>query len=83
MDGYERKNVVENKGEFLKKMEMFSPYMVGFQEDGSMISKQYPSDCAISGPNHQPCILITHDESTFSANDRNHQEWIKEEHAFL
>lgn len=48
-----------------------------------MIPKQYPPDCAVNGPNRRPCILITHDESTFSANDGKHQAWLKEGHAFL
>lgn len=83
LDGHEREDVVKDRGEFLKKMEMLSPYMVEFREDTSMIPKEYPSDCAIDGPNRRSCILITHDESIFSANDGNHQGWVKEEHAFL
>lgn len=41
------------------------------------------ADCAVNGPNRRPCILITHDESTFSANDGRHQAWLEKGRAFL
>ena len=40
-----------------------------FRDDGSMEEKVYPSDCAVNGLNKRPVILITHDESTFLANN--------------
>ncbi len=83
LDGHERPDVVEDRGQFLGELERLSPYLVEFQEDGSMVPKEYPPDCAVGGPNRRPCILITHDESTFSANDGNHQAWLMKGHAFL
>lgn len=83
LDGHERPDVVQDRHYFLTELEKLSPYLVEFREDGSMVSKQYPADCAVNGPNRRPCILITHDESTFSANNGRHQAWLKDRHTFL
>lgn len=83
LDGHERSDVVEDRHQFLSELEKLSPYLVEFNEDGSMIPKEYPCDCTVGGPDRRPYILITHDESTFSANDGRHQAWLKEGHAFL
>ena len=69
LNGHERPDVIEYRAQFLKELEAFGPYLVEFRNDGSMEEKAYPSDCAVNGPNKRPVILITHDESTFSAND--------------
>ena len=50
-------------------MEKLKPYMVEFNEDGTMKPKGYLPDCAVEGENQQPIIVITHDECTFSANE--------------
>lgn len=68
-DGHERSDVVEDRHQFLSELEKLSPYLVEFCDNGTMIPKKYLFDCAVNGLNCQPCILITHDESTFSAND--------------
>jgi hypothetical protein len=47
-----------------------------------MKEKQYPIGCCIDGPDRRPIILITHDESIFSANDGRHQAWIGENGTF-
>jgi hypothetical protein len=59
------------------------PYMVEFNENGSMKPKEYPNDCRVGGPDRQPIIFITHGESIFSANDGRRQAWMKENHIFL
>ena len=51
VDGHERSDVVEDRTHFLKKMEELKPYMVEFNEDGTMKPKVYPSDCAVEGEN--------------------------------
>lgn len=51
-------------------MKLLLPYFVEFSEDGTIVSKEYPSDCALGGPEKRPIIMITQDESTFFANDR-------------
>ena len=83
LDGHERPNVVEYQAQFLKELEALDPYLVEFCNDSSMEEKVYPSDCAVSGPNKRPVILITHDESTFLANDGQYQVWLKKDDAFL
>ena len=47
-----------------------------------MKGKQYPIGCHVGGP-EPPIILITHDESIFSANDGRHQAWIADNSTFL
>ena len=69
VDGHERPDVVEDRERFLKTMEELKPYMVDFNEDGTMKDKEYPLDCAVGGGIRRPIIVITHDECTFSAND--------------
>lgn len=68
---------------FLESIDNMLPYMVEFNADGSMKSKEYPSDCTVGGPGRRPMIFITHDESIFSANDGRRQAWISENGAFL
>lgn len=83
IDGHERSDVVEDRNNFLKKMEELKPYMVEFEEDGAMKAKTYPSDCAVGGPNRRPIVVITHDECTFSANDGIRKAWIRKGDTFL
>ena len=83
MDGHERSDVVEDRIHFLKKMEELKPYMVEFNENGTMKPKVYPSDCAVEGKNRRPVIVITHDECTFSANNGVRKAWTREGDTFL
>lgn len=50
-------------------MKALLSYFVEFSKDGSILPKEYPQDCAVGRPNRKPIIIITHDESSFSAND--------------
>ncbi len=75
VDGHEQSDVVEDRANFLKKMEELKPYMFEFFEDGAMKPKVYPSNCVVGGKNRQPIIVITHDECTFSANDGVRKAW--------
>ncbi len=83
LDGHERDDVVEDRKKFLKIMDELSPYLVEFNADGTQKPKEYPPDCILGGPGCRPVVLITHDESIFSANDGRHQAWIAENGAFL
>lgn len=56
-------------------MKNLKPYQVEFEEDGSMKTKNYPDNCAVGSNIHQPVIVITHDECTFSANDEIQRAW--------
>lgn len=83
LDGHEREDVVQYRHEFLKEMKEMQPYLVQFSEDGSMKEKIYPEGCIVNGPGRRPIVMITHDESIFSANDGKHQAWIKDGNASL
>ena len=50
-------------------------YLMEFFEDGTMVPKEYSDDCAVRGPDRRPIIMITCDESTFSANDGHRKVW--------
>lgn len=65
--------MVKNQQKFLKTIKNLSPYIVDFNADGSMKEKKYPPDCVIGRFNQRPIIVITHDESIFSANDGKQQ----------
>ena len=51
MDGHERSDVVEDRSNFLKKMEELKPYMVEFNEDSTIKPKAYPPNCVVKGEN--------------------------------
>lgn len=82
-DGHEREDVVEYRETFLDEMKSLLPYFVEFSDDGSMLPKTYPEDCAIAGPDRRPIIMITHDESTFSAIDGRRKVWTLDGHGIL
>ena len=83
IDGHERKDVVEYREIFLEEMKALLPYFVQFKEDGTILPKKYPDDCAVGGSDRQPIILITHDESTFSANNSCRKVWTFEGHGII
>ena len=74
-DGHEREDVIEYRETFLNEMKSLLPYFVEFFEDGTMVPKEYPDDCAVGGPDRRPIIMITHDENIFSANDGCRKVW--------
>ena len=75
--------MVEYQETFLEEMKSLLPYFVEFEEDGKILPKEYPSDCAVGGPDRRPIIMITHDESTFSADDSRRKIWTLEGHNIL
>lgn len=83
VDGHERSDVVADRQNFLNKMESLQPYFVEFEADGTIKSKEYPSDCVVGGDQRRPVIVITHDECTFSANDGKRRAWAKKGETFL
>ena len=83
LDGHEREDVMEDRHKFLQIMKNYALYIVDFKADGSMEEKEYPLDCAVGGPDRRPIIVITHDESIFSANDGRRQAWIRDGDAIL
>ena len=83
VDGHERSDVVEDRKNFLYKMEELKPYIVEFDENGAIKPKAYPADCAVGGNNRRPVIVITHDKCTFSANDGIRKAWASKGDTFL
>lgn len=65
--------MVEYKDIFLDEMSALFLYFVEFSEDGSILPKDYLEDCAISGADKRPIIIIIYNESTFLANN-GHQK---------
>lgn len=62
--------MVEDRKKFLSTIKDLEPYLVEFEENGSIKTKEYPDDCAVGGDKCYLVIIITHDEYTFSANGR-------------
>jgi len=83
IDGHERGDVVADRVKFLQRMKELEPYLVEFDSSGKILEKSYPDDCQVGGLRRRPTILITHDESIFSANDGKKQAWVKESDTFL
>ena len=70
MDGHERPDMVEDRKKFLSTMKDLKSYLVEFEEDRSIKTKEYPDDCAVRGDKRCLIIVSTHDECIFFANDR-------------
>jgi hypothetical protein len=71
-DGHEREDVVKYRNEvFLKTWQESSRRFVIFKEDGSW---EKPPGLQ---PGEKPLVLVTHDESTFNANDGKRRLWLK------
>lgn len=49
VDGHKQPDVVEDPKKFLHQMEELKPYLVKFNEDGTMKEKIYPIDCTVGG----------------------------------
>ena len=64
-------------------MEELKPYMVTFEENGTMKPKIYPLNFAVGGDNCRPIIVITYDECIFSTNDGIWKAWTRKEDTFL
>ena len=83
VDGHERQDVVEYRERFIESLEELWPYIVEFEDDGTIVNKVYPENCVVGGLDRQPIILVTHDESTFSSNDGRRQAWTGPSRQFL
>lgn len=68
---------------FLDEMKAILPYFVEFSKDRSILPKKYPKDCMVDGPDRRPIIMITYDESTFSANNGCRKVWTKDGQGIL
>ena len=66
---HKREVVIEYRETFLNEMKSLVLYFVEFSEDGTIVPKKYPDVWEVVGLDRRPIIIITHDESTFSANN--------------
>jgi hypothetical protein len=77
VDGHEREDVVAYRAAFVKRwLEEYEPRMVVYDNDGQPVKN--PEGYVLEGKyKGQPfrIILVTHDESTFYANDRRKVGW--------
>lgn len=72
-DGHEREDVVAYRNEvFLPLWKLYERRMVIFNEDGTW---EMP---ATLQEGEKPLVFITHDESTFNANDGKRTGWMKQ-----
>lgn len=73
MDGHERSDVVQYRQEvFLPAFQEIRTFLVTWNEEGQMIMPQNLP------PGQKPLVLVTHDESTFNANDGKRQLWMED-----
>lgn len=79
IDGHEREDVVAYRAAFVKRwMERYEPRMVVYENDGKPIKQ--PEGYVLQGKYKGQAfriILVTHDESTFYANDRKKVGWFQ------
>ncbi len=81
--GHEKSNVVEDRKVFLEKIEKLKPYLVKFDENGTIKPKVYLSNCKVKGNNRGPILLITNDECTFSLNIGIRKAFAQKRNTFL
>ena len=72
MDGHDRSDVVRYRQEvFSPAFNKIRPFPATWDEEGHMIMPQNLP------PGQKPLVLVTHDESTFSANDGKRRLWME------
>jgi hypothetical protein len=70
IDGHERADVIAYRHTFINQWKQLSKRFVIFHEDGSWEKPDLP-------PGVKPLVFITHDESTFNANDGKRRLWAE------
>ena len=73
IDGHEREDVVEYRNQFIKRWREYEKRMVMYNNNGNVDS--IPSGFPVPQGHWFRLILVTHDESTFYANDRRKTKW--------
>lgn len=56
----------ENYKKFLGTMKDLEPYLVEFNKDVSIRTKEYSANCLVGGDKSYPVIVFTYDEYIFS-----------------
>ena len=75
IDKHKQSDVIEDRKNFLYKMEELNRYIVKFDKNSAIKPKVYPADCVVGGNNSRPVIVITYDWCTFSANNEIYEAW--------
>jgi len=70
IDGHERPDVIAYRNTFINQFKELSKRFVIFHEDGTWEKPDLP-------PGQKPLVFITHDESTFNANDGKRRIWAE------
>jgi hypothetical protein len=73
IDGHEREDVVKYREEFLARWQEYEKRMVTYNNDGDIDFT--PTGFPVPQGSRFRLILVTHDESTFYANDRRKTQW--------
>ena len=74
IDGHEREDVVKYREEFLERWKEYEKRMVTYDNDGNI--EHEPTGFAVPQRGRFRLILVTHDESTFYANDHCKTQWM-------
>ena len=64
-------------------MKSLLPYFVEFQDNGTILSKEYTEDFVIKRPNRQLIIMIICGKSIFLVNNSYSKIWILKEYRIL
>ena len=75
--------MIDNCEKFLNIMKDLELYLMEFEENESMKTKNYPDDCTGGGDICCPVIVITHNDYTFSTNDGIQKVWTQIRDIFL
>jgi hypothetical protein len=79
IDGHERPDVVAYRTAFVRRwFRLYEPRMHHYDNNGELINHEVDetSSCVDDQIDSQELILVTHDESTFYAQDRRPDRWI-------
>jgi hypothetical protein len=74
VDGHEREDVVAYRREFIQRWKQYEKRMTTYSNDG--IPTEPQGGFAVPQIGWFKLILVTHDESTFYANDQRKVKWI-------
>ncbi|KAG2109983.1 uncharacterized protein F5147DRAFT_772825 [Suillus discolor] len=73
IDGHEQEDVVKYRKEFLQRWKEYEKRMVMYDNDGNVLTS--PSGFPVAQGSCFRLILVTHNESTFYANDQWKNRW--------
>ena len=74
IDGHERDDVVAYRTEFIRRWKEYEKRFLIYDTDGNIVNKLVGFPVPQIG--RFRLILVTHDESTFYANDRRKTKWV-------